>query len=148
MPGKVWLVGPDALAPAEHVVHPPLPPTPPAAAASCCSNRRTRCVQGLQPAEMELPQNNGRTAFAEDSPTRSCADLQDKDFFTWEPGEIVYRNAYLKPQRGAKSLVQCNESLANSALLTIPVGHGLVTLCQLVVGEKLAEQSDRADAVC
>ena len=67
--------------------------------------------------------------------------LKDKDFFTWEPGEIVYKNAYLKPQRGARSLVQCNESLLNSALLTVPVGNGLVTLCQLLVGEKAGENA-------
>ena len=42
--------------------------------------------------------------------------------------------------------MQCNESLPNSALVTIPVGDGLVTLCQLVVGEKLAENPTARDA--
>jgi beta-galactosidase len=95
--------------------------------------------QGLGPAEAEFQLNVGRTAFAEDVSHPLLRGLQDKDFFTWEPGEVVYKNAYLKPQRGARSLVQCNESLLNSALLTIPVNEGLVTLCQLVVGQKLAE---------
>ena len=65
--------------------------------------------------------------------------LQDKDFFTWEPGEVVYKNAYAKPQRGARSIVQCDESLVSSALVTIPVNQGIVTLCQLLVSEKLAD---------
>jgi hypothetical protein len=83
--------------------------------------------QGLGPAEVEFQQNVGRTAFAEDVSHPLLRGLQDKDFFTWEPGEVVYKNAYLKPQRGARSLVQCNESLLNSALLTIPINDGLLT---------------------
>ncbi|HEV3342198.1 MAG TPA: hypothetical protein VG125_17655, partial [Pirellulales bacterium] len=51
--------------------------------------------------------------------------------------EIVYRNAYRKPSRGAKSLVQCHEKLENSALVEVPVADGLLLLCQLVVAEKL-----------
>ena len=95
--------------------------------------------QGLQPAEMEYQTNSGRTAFLEDASHPVLQGLQDKDFFTWEPGEVVYKNAYVKPQRGARSLVQCNESLVSSALVTIPVNQGLVTLCQLLVSEKLAD---------
>lgn len=137
--GKIWLIGPDALEPAES--------TSSAFASYALGGGRVLVLeqenplryQGLIPAEIESQQNVGRTAFAEDLDHPLLCGLKDKDFFTWEPGEVVYKNAYLKPQRGARSLVQCNESLVNSALLTIPVGPGLITLCQLVVGEKAAE---------
>lgn len=139
--GKVWLIGPDALEPADSAS--------PAFASYALSGGRVLLLeqdnplkyQGLNPAEIQSQQNLGRTAFAEDLNHPLLSGLKDKDFFTWEPGEIVYKNAYLKPQRGARSLVQCNESLLNSALLTVPVGKGLMTLCQLVVGEKAAENA-------
>jgi hypothetical protein len=138
MPGKVWLVGQDALKAADA--------SSSAFAAYASGGGRVILLeqeqplrfQGLNPAEIEFQVNTGRVAFAEDLSHPLLRGLRDKDFFTWEPGEVVYRNAYLKPQRGARSLVQCNESLLNSALLTIPVNDGLVTLCQLVVGERLA----------
>jgi len=139
VPGKVWLVGQDALSPGDT--------SSTAFAAYAAGGGRVLLLeqdhplryQGLGPAEVEFQTNVGRTAFAEDLSHPLLQGLQDKDFFTWEPGEVVYKNAYLKPQRGARSLVQCNESLLNSALLTIPVNDGLVTLCQLVVGQKLAD---------
>ncbi|MHB8969363.1 MAG: glycosyl hydrolase 2 galactose-binding domain-containing protein [Pirellulaceae bacterium] len=138
-PGKTWLIGRDALAPED------TSSTLFAAYASAggrvilLEQEHPLRYQGLQPAEMEFQTNSGRTAFPEDASHAVLQGLQDKDFFTWEPGEIVYKNAYLKPQRGARSIVQCDESLISSALVTIPVNQGLVTLCQLVVSEKLAD---------
>ncbi len=139
--GKVWLIGRDALAPADTAST--------LFAAYAAEGGRVMLLeqehplryQGLQPAEMTCESNVGRTAFLEDAAHAVVRGLQDKDFFTWEPGEVVYKNAYVKPQRGARSIVQCNESLANSALVTIPVNQGLVALCQLLVGEKLAENA-------
>jgi hypothetical protein len=139
VPGKVWLVGTDALTAADT--------SSTAFAAYAAGGGRVLLLeqehplryQGLGPAEVEFQQNVGRTAFLEDASHPLLRGLQDKDFFTWEPGEVVYKNAYLKPQRGARSLVQCNESLLNSALLTIPVNDGLLTLCQLLVGQKLQD---------
>ena len=60
--------------------------------------------QGLNPAEIDAETNVGRVGFCEDLSHPILRGLKDKDFFTWEPGEIVYRNAYAKPRRGAKSL--------------------------------------------
>ncbi|MHB8863973.1 MAG: glycoside hydrolase family 2 TIM barrel-domain containing protein [Pirellulaceae bacterium] len=137
--GKIWLIGRDALSPAD------TSSTLFAAYASAggrvilLEQEHALRYQGLQPAEVEYQANVGRTAFLEDASHPLLRGLQDKDFFTWEPGEIVYKNAYLKPQRGARSIVQCDESLVSSALVTIPVNQGLVTLCQLTVGEKLAD---------
>jgi len=136
--GKTWVIGHDALS-ADDTTS-----TLFAAYASgggrvvLLEQQHALRYQGLQPAEMEYAENLGRTAFLEDATHPALRGLKDKDFFTWEPGEVVYRNAYAKPQRGARSLVQCNESLTNSALVAIPVNHGVVTLCQLLVGEKLA----------
>lgn len=92
--------------------------------------------QGL-PAEMEAEENEGRVAFAEDLSHPVLIGLEQKDFFTWNADEIVYRNAYRKPTRGAKSLIQCHQSLQSSALAEVPVGEGLILLCQLVVQQKL-----------
>jgi hypothetical protein len=94
--------------------------------------------QGV-PADLEADTNEGRTAFGEDFGHPALRYLAQKDFFTWAPDEIVYRNAYRKPSRGAKSLVQCHEKLESSALVEVPVADGLLLLCQLVVAEKLDE---------
>jgi beta-galactosidase len=136
--GKILLVGRDAITPNER--------TSPRFAAMASVGKRviileqTRPLQyqGLLPAEMEAASNEGRTAFGEDLGHPALRGLQQKDFFTWAPDEIVYRNAYLKPTRGAKSLVQCHEKLQNSALVEVPVGSGLMLLCQLAVEEKAA----------
>ena len=136
--GKVWLIGRDALTPAES--------TSGAFSAYAATGGRVLLLeqqdplryQGLNPAEIDAETNLGRVAFCEDLGHPILRALKDKDFFTWEPGEVVYRNAYIKPKRGAKSLLQCNESLTHSALLVIPVGPGVVTLSQAVVAEKAA----------
>jgi hypothetical protein len=135
--GKVLIVGPNALSEADS--------TSSRLAAYASTGRRVIVLeqksplryQGL-PAEMEAATNEGTTAFAEDLGHPAMAGLAQKDFFTWSPAEVVYRNAYLKPTRGAKSLVQCHESLQNTALAEVPVGEGLLLLNQLAVGENLA----------
>ncbi len=103
------------------------------------------------PAEMELaprlkkdqfgsaiPAAEGRTAFIEDASHPALRGLEDKDFFTWGPDHRVFRCAYVKPTRGAKSLVQCGPRLQYSALVEVPVGQGVLCLSQLDLGHKLA----------
>ncbi len=85
----------------------------------------------------EIPAADGCTAFIEDTSHPGFLGLQNKDFFTWGPDHAVFRNAYLKPVRGAKSLVQCGPRLEFSALVEIPVGKGVMVLSQLDVGAKL-----------
>lgn len=92
---------------------------------------------GGLPCEMELAQNEGRTAFIENESHPIFKRLKNKDFFTWADGHIVYRNAYKKPVRGARSLLQCDQRLENSAVIEIPVGEGVMILSQLLIGEKL-----------
>ncbi len=83
--------------------------------------------------------NEGRIAFAEDLPHPALLGLQQQDFFTWGPDDdaVVYRNAYLKPVRGAKSLLQCHDQLQYTGLFEVPVGKGLLLVSQLTLGEKL-----------
>ena len=90
------------------------------------------------PAQIEAAENEGRAAFAEDLSHPVLRGLQQKDFFAWGPDEIVYRNAYVKPQRGGRSLIQCDNLLQNSALVEIPAGNGVLLLSQLALEEKLA----------
>ena len=69
----------------------------------------------------EVPTAQGSTAYIEDTSHPALSGLQDKDFFTWGPGQPVYRHVYTKPTRGAKSLVQTGPRLAYSALVEVPV---------------------------
>ena len=52
----------------------------------------------------------------------------------------MYRNAYVKPTRGGKSLVQVGPRLDYSALVEVPVGKGVMYLSQLDIGRE-ADQS-------
>jgi beta-galactosidase len=92
--------------------------------------------QGL-PAPIEVTDHAGRTAFIEDAAHPACAGLQSSDFWTWGVNVPVYRNAYGKPGRGARSLIQCHARLANSGLIEMPVNDGLLLLCQLTVGTNI-----------
>ena len=96
--------------------------------------------QGL-PAEMRADSNEGRTAFGEDLTHPVLKGILQKDFFTWSGDEIVYKSAYSKPDRGAKSLVQCHSELKYTGLAEVPVGDGVMLLSQLVIGEKLASSA-------
>lgn len=93
------------------------------------------------PADVETSGSSGRVGFAEDLEHPALRGLKDKDFFTWAPDELLYRQAYQKPTRGAKSLIQCGNSLTHSALLEVPVGSGVMLLSQLRVGDKLADNA-------
>lgn len=85
----------------------------------------------------EIPTSAGKTAFIEDASHPALQGLKNADFFTWGPDHQVFRNAYRKPTRGAKSLVQCGPRLGFSALVEVPVGEGLMLLSQLDIGAKL-----------
>ena len=85
----------------------------------------------------DVPAADGCTAFVEDPSHEALQGLRNKDFFTWGPDHRVFRNAYRKPTRGAKSLVQCGPRLEYSALVEVPVGKGVMYLSQLDIGSKL-----------
>lgn len=101
------------------------------------------------PAEMESVSTNntawaasGSVAFIEDTSHSIFAGLRDSDFFTWtgHTGSL-YRNAYVKPESGAKSLLQAGPSLAHTVLTEVPSGRGVVYLCQLSVGSYLRKSA-------
>ena len=87
--------------------------------------------------EMETSQNEGRTAFIENESHPIFGNLSDKDFFTWPDGHVVYRDAYMKPVHGARSLLQCGNRLENTGISEIPIGNGVMVLSQLLIGEKI-----------
>jgi beta-galactosidase len=89
------------------------------------------------PAEMDATADDGRVGFIEDASHPAFRNLSDKDFFTWGLDERLYRNAYLKPTRGARSLLQCGDTLRNSTLVEVPTGKGVLLLSQLLIEEKL-----------
>jgi beta-galactosidase len=90
------------------------------------------------PADFEPTAHVGRIAFAENLDHPAFAGLDQADFFCWSGDHIVYRNVYKKPSIGAKSLAQCDMELSCSAIAECPVNEGLLLLCQMVVGGKLA----------
>ena len=145
---KVLLVGPDALTAADSTS---------SALAAYASGGRSVIVldqatplkyQAL-PAEMEPVSNpkepwaaNGRTGFIEDSSHPALQGLADKDFFTWGgPDSLLYRNAYVKPEKGGKSLLQVGPRLGQTALVEIPTGKGLMLLSQLRMGDRLSSNA-------
>jgi beta-galactosidase len=89
------------------------------------------------PAEMLPDTNEGRTAYIEDASHPLFTGLANSDFFTWAKGEVVYRNAYETPTRGAKSLLHCDNRLARTAIAEIPVGEGLILVNQTRTGETI-----------
>jgi beta-galactosidase len=138
--GKVLIVGRDALSPVES--------TSSALAAWAAAGRAVIVLEQQEPlryqalpGEIESTPATGRVAFAEDLTHPLLHGLRQKDFFTWGDDEILFRKAYAKPASGGKSLVQCGESLQNSALVEVPAGKGLLLLCQLAVGEKLPDNA-------
>lgn len=142
---KVLLVGSDALTPTDS--------TSSALAAYAAGGHAVMVLDQTSPlkyqalpAEIELVATNreawateGRTAFIEDSAHPALQGLTDKDFFTWGgPDSRVYRNAYVKPEKGGKSLVEVGPQLTQTALIEIPAGKGVLYLSQLRMGDRLA----------
>jgi beta-galactosidase len=87
------------------------------------------------------PELRGRIAFAEDLTHPAFAGLDQADLFTWGDDHVVYRQPYRKGTRGFRSLVQCEESLACTALAECQTGDGLMLLSQLAIGGKLASNA-------
>jgi len=90
------------------------------------------------PADLMPTDFAGRVAFEENTEHPIFDGLEQNDFFTWSKDHIVYRNAYTKPTHGALSLAHCDDQLSCSVVAECPVNDGLLMLCQMVVGEKLA----------
>ncbi|MBA3846581.1 MAG: hypothetical protein H0X45_08045, partial [Planctomycetes bacterium] len=92
----------------------------------------------LGPADLSPSPHGGRVAFAENIGHPVFAGLDQADFFCWSQDHIVYRNAYHKPSRGARSLAQCDEGLGRTCLAEIAINDGLIVVSQFAIGAKLA----------
>jgi len=93
---------------------------------------------GALPGEMASATNQGYIAFPEDPDHPVLRGLKSSDFFSWSGDGLVYKDAYVKPSSGGKSLVQCEDGLKDTALVQMNAGRGTLLLCQLAVGEKLS----------
>jgi beta-galactosidase len=138
--GRVLLVGKDALAERDS--------TSQALAAWAASGRAVVVLEQKHPlryralpAEIELSEGEGRVAFLEEPTHPVARGLGQRDLWSWGPGRWVYAQPYLKPSRGARSLVQCGRRLAQTALFEAPVGSGVLLVCQVRVAEHLAENA-------
>jgi len=138
--GKVLLIGKDAIGPTESDSSKFQAYAAPGRTVIVLEQQHPLRYQAL-PADMAVADNEGRTAFAEDLGHPALHGLRQKDFFTWAGDHVVYRNAYEKPTRGGKSLVQCHHRLAATALVEVPAGKGMLLLGQLVTGEKLPQSA-------
>jgi len=134
---KVLVVGPNALSPREA--------TDPKWQALAAGGTRVLVLDQNNPlhytavpADLAVTDHAGRVAFSENLEHPAFAGLGQPDFFCWSGDHVVYRNAYRKSAKGARSLAQCDEELSHTALAECPVIDGLLVLCQLAVGTKLA----------
>ncbi len=134
--GKVLVVGKDALDAAQS--------TSSALAAWAASGRTVIVLEQKNPlhyqatpAQMATGSNEGRIGFPEDLDNPVFRGLRARDFQTWGPDSVLYRNAYDKPTSGGRSLLQVEDGLRSTALVEVPAGQGLMLLSQLTVGEKL-----------
>jgi beta-galactosidase len=96
--------------------------------------------QGL-PGEMSADENHGCMAFAEDLTSPVLDGLQQKDLSCWGSDNWTYRDAYVKPTSGGKSLVQCDNHLDDTALAQMQSGEGIMLLSQLLIGEKIQDNA-------
>ena len=141
---KVLLVGSDAIA-ATECASPALAAYAAAGHAVVVLDQATPLRYQAFPAEMDLVATSkepfaadGHTGFIEDSSHPILKGFRDKDFFTsMGPDTWLYRNAYVKPEKGGKSLLQVGPRLTQTALVEIPAGKGILWLCQLKIGDRV-----------
>jgi Glycosyl hydrolases family 2/Glycosyl hydrolases family 2, TIM barrel domain len=132
----VLLVGADALTPREA--------TDPRWVALAAQGTRVLVLDQANPlhyqavpADLGVTDYVGRIVFPENLDHPSFVGLGKDDFFCWSGDHVVYRNAYKKASRGARSLLQCDDELSCTALAECPVQDGVLVLCQAAIGSKL-----------
>ena len=96
--------------------------------------------QGL-PGKMDAAVNAGSLGFPDDISSPILADLKEKDFIDWGADGILYRDAYVKPTSGGKSIIQCDLGLGNSGIVEMPSGDGSLLLSQLTIAGNLKTSS-------
>lgn len=133
---KMLLIGPDALTPRQA--------TDPRWVALAAGGARVLVLDQEHPlhyqavpADLTPTDYVGRIAFPENLAHRAFAGLGKEDFFCWSGDHVVYRHAYKKASRGARSLLQCDDELSCSVLVECPVQTGVLVLTQTAIGAKL-----------
>lgn len=133
---NVLLVGPDALTPRQA--------TDPRWVALAARGARVLVLDQVHPlhyqavpADLTPSGHTGRIAFPENLDHPVFAGLGREDFTCWSGDHVVYRNAYKKAARGARSLLQCDDELSCTALAECPVRSGVLVLSQTALGSKL-----------
>ncbi|MCA1595700.1 MAG: hypothetical protein LC772_04660, partial [Chloroflexi bacterium] len=134
--GHVLLIGADALNPAESASSRLAAYASAGRAVIVLDQKNPLRYQAL-PGAMPPATNQGYIAFAENLDDPVLQGLEQKDFFTWGQDGLVYRNAYLKPTSGGKSLVECGDELNYTALAEMDAGKGVLLLSQLVIEKDL-----------
>ena len=100
---------------------------------------------GNLPIELFRSEHMGGYAHPQALGTDVFRDLGRDDLIDWAGDHPTFKQVYFKPTQGGRSLAQAGDKLQYSPLIEIPCGQGLMLLCQLRVGTKLAE--DPAAAV-
>lgn len=88
-------------------------------------------------ANLRSTQHFGGYAHPQALGTPVFRDLGKEDLIDWAGDAPTFKNVYMKPTEGARSLVQCGPELPYSPLVEMPAGAGMLVLCQLRVGAKL-----------
>jgi beta-galactosidase len=134
---QTLLIGPDALTNAES--------TDPRFAAYALDGHRVIVLEqknplkfGALPIDLQPASGGGSFGFADDPSHPTLKGLKDHDFQGWGPNSRLYENPYTKVARGLKSLIEVGPRLSQTALAEVPIGKGLVVLCQLQVGHYLS----------
>ena len=110
---------------------------PPAERGSSCFDQTHPLRYLALPADAEPTNFAGHIAFPENPTHPAFTGLVADDFFCASGDGTVYRNAYRKPTRGGRSLLQCDAELGcTRALVEVPVGDGLIVLNQTPLGAK------------
>ena len=89
------------------------------------------------PAPIKTTPHFGGYAHPQALGTSVYRDLAKADLIDWAGDHPTYKNVYLKPTQGGKSLAECGGSLEFSPLIEVPCGEGVIVLCQLRVAAKL-----------
>jgi len=89
------------------------------------------------PAPMTTTPHYGGHAHAQMLGTPLFSDLGKEDLIDWAAGHPTYKNVYVKPTQGARSLVECGGMLSYTALAEMACGKGVIVVCQLRVGANL-----------
>ena len=91
------------------------------------------------PANHRPTEYDGTIAFSQNLEHPIFAGVEQTDLEFWGADEVVYRSAMQKPSVGAVSLVQVDDQLGYSAMMSIPVEDGLALVSQMAIAEKLDE---------